>query len=136
MRDEQQLLQLRPDLQLTPHPSLRPILKLQHPLLVKLFETEILRRKNVFFQLPQQARLDWITNAVRSDQRFRNLLMGAIIGHFTLEELKTYEAHEAECSRRLVSLIIQRLQSVDYEADLKVSGVQGIKLKAVKEVAV
>ena len=94
MRDEQQLLQLRPDLQLTPHPSkpdeqfqnqtLRPILKLQHPLLVKLFET----------------------------------------------------AHEAECSRRLVSLIIQRLQSVDYEADLKVSGVQGIKLKAVKEVAV
>ncbi len=126
MRNEQQLLQLRPSLQLPTLPSkpdeqfqnetLRPILKMQHTLLVQLFGTEIQRRKNVLFQLPKPAQLEWITNAVRSDQRLRNLLVGTVIGHFTLEELQIFEAHEAECSRRLVNLIIQRLQSVEFEA--------------------
>ncbi len=126
MRNEQQLLQLRPSLQLPTLPSkpdeqfqnetLRPILKMQHTLLVQLFGTEIQRRKNVLFQLPKPAQLEWITNAVRSDQRLRNLLVGTVIGHFTLKELQIFEAHEAECSRRLVNLIIQRLQSVEFEA--------------------
>ena len=129
MRNELQLLQLRPDLQLQngqsspdeqfQNQTLRPILKMQHALLVQLFSSEIQRRKNVYFKLSKQARLDWITNAVRADLRFRNMLAGTIIGHFTLEELRTYEAHEAECARRLVSLIIQRLQSVDFEAEDK-----------------
>ncbi len=130
MRNEQQLIQLRPDLQLPTvlskpdeqfqNQTLRPILKMQHDLLVRLFSSEILRRKNVYFKLAKQARLDWITNSVRADMRLRNLLGGTIIGHFTLEELQTYEAHEAECARRLVHLIIQRLQSVDFEAVMQV----------------
>ncbi len=129
MRDEQQLLQLRPDLQLpiqTSKPeeqfqnkTLRPILKLQHELLVQLFVSEIQKRKNVFFQLAPPARLEWISNALRSDPRLRNRLAGTVIGHFTLEEVQTYEANEAEYSRRLVNMIIQRLQSVDFEGERK-----------------
>jgi len=125
MRDEQQLLQLRPDLQLPANQSkpeeafqnqtLRPILKMQHPLLVHLFSTHIQKRKNVFFKLPKPARLEWITDAVRADQRFRNLLVGTVIGHFTIEELRIFESNEAEFLRRLTKLIIQRLQSEDFE---------------------
>ncbi|MCC7466049.1 MAG: hypothetical protein IT261_07260 [Saprospiraceae bacterium] len=95
-------------------------MKLQHDLLVRLFASEIQKRKNVYFQLSSSARLEWISNALRSDPRLRNRMAGAIIGHFTLEEVQTYEANEAEYSRRLVNMIIQRLQSVDYEGEQKV----------------
>ena len=125
MRDEHQLLQLRPDLQLPASQSkpeevfqnqtLRPILKMQHPLLIHLFNAHIQKRKNVFFKLAKPARLEWITDAVRADQRFRNLLFGTVIGHFTIDELRTFESNEAEFLRRLTKLIIQRLQSEDFE---------------------
>lgn len=130
MRNEKKLLQLRPELQLPEHPSgseeqfqnqtLRPILKMQHALLAEMFATHIRRRKNAYFQMAPAARLEWISNAVRADQRFRNLLVGTVVGHFTLAELQTFEAHEAECARRLVNMIIQRLQSVDFEALMQV----------------
>jgi hypothetical protein len=124
MRDEQQLLRLRPELELVTDQSrpeevfqnrtLRPILKMQHQLLIHLFQTHIRKRKNAYFQMSEPARLEWIADAVRSDQRFRNLLVGTIIGHFTVDELRTFEDNEAECLRRLVNLIIQRLQSEDF----------------------
>ncbi|MCC6463597.1 MAG: glyoxalase [Saprospiraceae bacterium] len=125
MRNEQALLQLRPDLNLPTNTSgpeeifqnqtLRPILKMQHALLVQLLASHIRKHKSAFFQLPETARLDWISNVVRADLRFRNLLVGTVLGHFTLEELHSFEAHEAECLRRLIQLIIQRLQSVEVE---------------------
>ena len=128
MRDEQLLQQLRPDLQLPLQSSkpeecfqnqtLRPILKMQHVLLVQLLATHIRKRKNVFFKLSASARMEWIANVVRADQRFRNLLVGTVVGHFSLGELKIFEAKEAEYLRRLVTLIIQRLQSVDYEEQM------------------
>jgi hypothetical protein len=125
MRDDQQLLQCRPVIQLPATPSsgeeqfqnetLRPILKMQHPLLVRLFAAEIRRRKNVFFALSPADQLVWIADAVRANPRFRSLLLGTVIGHFTLDELFRFERNESEYLRRIVSLIIQRLQSVDLE---------------------
>ncbi len=126
MRDEQKLLQLRPELQLSTlqsgveeqfqNQTLRPILKMQHPLLASLMLTQIQRYKGTFFQLSKPDRLEWIAHTLREDARLRHLLAGTIIGHFTMDELKTFEAHEAECMRRLMQMMVQRLQSVDFEA--------------------
>lgn len=88
---------------------------MQHALLVQLFATHIRKRKNVFLKLSVPARMEWITNAVRADQHFRNLLVGVVVGHFSLDELTFFETNEAACLRRLVNLIIQRLQSVNFE---------------------
>ena len=132
MRDEQKLLQLRPDLQLSTlksgpeeqfqNQTLRPVLKLQHPLLAQLMLGQILKYKGAFFHLSKPARQEWIANTLREDARLRHLLAGTIIGHFTLDELKNFEANEAECMRRLMQMMLQRLQSVDFDAmmlDLK-----------------
>ena len=126
MRDEQKLLQLRPELQLPTlqsgveeqfqNQTLRPVLKMQHPLLARLMLTQIQRYKGTFFQLSKPDRLEWIANTLREDARLRHLLAGTIIGHFTMDELKTFEAHEAECMRRLIQMMVQRLQSVDFDA--------------------
>ncbi len=125
MRDEQKLLQLRPNLQLSTlksgpeeqfqNETLRPILKLQHPLLAQLMFAQIRKYKGLFSILSKPARLEWIANTLREDARLRHLLTGMILGHFTLEELKSFEANEAECMRRLMQMMLQRLQSVDYD---------------------
>ena len=126
MRDEQKLLQLRPELQLPTlqsgveeqfqNQTLRPILKMQHLLLATLMLTQIQRYKGTFFQLSKPDRLEWIANTLREDARLRHLLAGTIIGHFTMDELEIFEANEAECMRRLMQMMVQRLQSVDFDA--------------------
>ncbi len=126
MRDEQKLLQLRPELQLHTlqsgveeqfqNQTLRPILKMQHSLLASLMLTQILRYKGTFFKLSKPARLEWIANNLREDARLRHLLAGTIIGHFTMDELKIFEANEAQYMRRLMQMMVQRLQSVDFDA--------------------
>jgi hypothetical protein len=124
-RDEQLLTALRPDLQLPVEKSLpeeafqnqtlRPILKMQHTLLAQLFQHYIHKRKDIYFTLSKRAKLDWIAHSVRTDLRFRNVLVGAVIGHFTAAELEMFHEHEAGCMRRITDLLVQRLQSVDFK---------------------
>ena len=121
MRTDEQLLQLRPDLGLDlstskgeerfQNETLRPMLKWQHLLLRTLFEHYIQKRKGVYFALPKASRPAWVADSIRSDQRFRNLLAGTVIGQFTEAELRFFNEHETECMRRLVALTIERLQS-------------------------
>ena len=118
-----QLIQsIRPDLDLdssqsTPaeqfqNQTLRPILKFQHELLVAAFRAYIDKRHGVFFQLSAKDRVEWIKHSVQKDQSLRNTLTGMVLGHFTLEEWATFHKNEAEHSRRLIQMLIQRLQSV------------------------
>lgn len=122
---DQQLLAIRPDLALdstqsTPeeafqNQTLRPILKMQHSLLTGLFSAYIHKRKDAYFLLSKAARVAWIAHSVRTDLKFRNVLVGAVIGHFTAKELAEYLANEPENMRRIVGLLVQRLQSVNFE---------------------
>lgn len=91
--------------------TLRPILKLQNDLLTDLFKHYIEKRKGVFFKMNEEDKLAYIDNSVRKDLKFKNLLLGIIIGHFTAEETVLYFEKENENSRRMTNLIIQRLQS-------------------------
>lgn len=125
MTRDQQLPTIRPDLSLDSTQSkpeeafqnqtLRPILKMQHPLLAGLFSAYIHKRKDTYFLLSKAARLAWIAHSVRTDLRFRNLLVGTVIGHFTEKELAEYLANEPENLRRIVGLLVQRLQSVGFQ---------------------
>lgn len=90
---------------------LRPILKLQNELLLKIFDKYIQKRKNQFHQLSATKKLEYIQFNIRNDLKFRNLLMGLVIGHFTLEEYETYQLNQNELNRRIISLITQRIQS-------------------------
>lgn len=96
--------------------TLRPICKLQHDLLQRVFADYIIKRKNAYFKLGKQQRLDYIKHSVDKDLRFRSLLVGLIAGHFTLEEWKIYLSDENEHRKRLTNLVVQRLQSMNFTA--------------------
>lgn len=89
--------------------TLRPILKLQNELLLRIFMQYLKKSKGSFFQLDPPKQLAFIANSIRSDHRFRNLLTGVVIGQFTEAEWAVFAAQEQELSRRIVDLLIQRI---------------------------
>ena len=95
--------------------TLRPILKLQNELLLKMFKHYLEKLKGSFFQLSPDKQLDFIANSIRSDLRFRNMLTGVIIGHFTKNEWEVFAKQEQELTRRIANLLIQRLKDQVYK---------------------
>ncbi len=122
MRDTQ-LITLRPPIptiidknavnpaELFQNRTLRPILKLQNDLLDAIFKNYIIKRKGVFHKLGQPKRVEYIENSIRKDLKFKNLLVGVITGHFTLEEWARFIADERELTKRTTNLLVQRLTS-------------------------
>ncbi|MEM6379495.1 MAG: glyoxalase [Bacteroidota bacterium] len=91
--------------------TLRPILKLQNELLIAIFKQYIIKRKDTFHKLNKVKKLEYIEHSIRKDLRFKNLLVGTIMGHFTNEEYKQFLANEKELTKRTTDLLVQRLTS-------------------------
>ena len=91
--------------------TLRPIIKLQNDLLIEVFKNYISKHKNVFYQLTLERRMHYVDNAIHKDVKFRNALKGMIIGQFTTEEYMLYTTNSSALNKRMMNLVIQRLQS-------------------------
>jgi len=90
--------------------TLRPIIKLQNDLLLATFQNHIVKTKNTFYELNLEKRMHYITNAIQKDIKFRNSLKGIIIGQFTLEEYKIYIQNSSALNKRMMNMVIKRLQ--------------------------
>ena len=91
--------------------TLRPIIKLQNDLFVEVFKNYISKHKNVFYELTLDKRMHYIDNTIHKDIKFRNALKGMIIGLFTIEEYKLYITNSSALNKRMMNLVIQRIQS-------------------------
>jgi hypothetical protein len=90
--------------------TIRPVLKLQHPLLLVAFINYANKHKGVFFELSIEKRLQYIETAVYEDQKFRNSLKGMLIGQFTVQEYAAYIQNSSKLNKRMMQLVITRLQ--------------------------
>ncbi len=91
--------------------TLRPILKGQNEALLAHFRRHLQKRKGAFYRLAEREQLDYIAHALRTDQKFKNFLVGMVVGWFNEAERNAFFADEAELTRRMTELITQRLQS-------------------------
>ena len=91
--------------------TLRPIVKLQDPLLVEVFRNYIAKHKLVFYDLSVEKRLDYIENAIHKDMKFRNSLKGMIIGQFTVDEYMEYTQNSSALNKRMMNIVKERLKS-------------------------
>ena len=91
--------------------TLRPIIKLQHDLLIEVFRNYISKHKNVFYELSLEKRLAYIENAIHKDMKFRNSVKGMVIGQFTIDEYKLYIKNSSALNKRMMNIVKERLLS-------------------------
>lgn len=89
---------------------LRPIIKLQNDLILEVYKNYITKNKNVFYEIKLEERLKYIEHSIQKDIKFRNSLKGVILGQFTIEEYRSYITNSSALNKRMMHLIIKRLQ--------------------------
>ena len=89
--------------------TLRPIIKMQHNLLLVVFKNYISKRKNVFYELSLEKQLIYIENAIHKDMKFRNSVKGMIIGQFTTQEYTLYIETSSTLNKRMMNIVKERL---------------------------
>lgn len=91
--------------------TLRPIIELQKDLLLAVFQNYITQHKNVFYTLNPEKKLLYIEHAIQRDMKFRNSLKGIILGQFTLPEYQVYSQNASNLNKRMMLLIIEKIQN-------------------------
>ena len=91
--------------------TLRPILKMQNDLLIKVFINYAIKQKNVFFSLTPEKKMVYIENVIQRDIKFRNSLKGMIIALFTLDEYAEYIQISSNLNKRMMNMLVERLNS-------------------------
>ncbi|MEY2692232.1 MAG: hypothetical protein RIT03_622 [Bacteroidota bacterium] len=85
---------------------LRPILKFQNNLIDALFKAQIQTAEIP----PKGAALEnFIKLRLQKDTALRNTLVGVVLGLFTADELEFFLQHKNELSKRILTMLVQRL---------------------------
>lgn len=90
--------------------TLRPILKQQNVLFLTLFGNHIKTFKIPFAQMNDEQQNQCIANTLVQNQPFKNTMIGVVIAWFTQTETKVYCQNRTAFNKRIVQMLIQRLQ--------------------------
>jgi hypothetical protein len=90
--------------------AIRPIIKMQHNLLIILFQNYLKHRKINFTNLKKEKQKERINIILTKDTNFKNILLGIVIGHFSKNELMFYTKNTSELKRRIIQIVNQRSQ--------------------------
>lgn len=97
-------------LELFQNQTLRPVIKMQHDLLIASFNTYKAKRKIDFSSLTDQKKRSNTKAVFVKDINYKNLTLGFIIGAFSLEEFAYYSLNASELNKRIIQIVIQRVQ--------------------------
>lgn len=100
------------------HETLRPILKLLNPTILRLVATRLVRYGVGFDKMDRVDQRERLHNLIKEDGRLKQTLLGMVVGHLTDDEAAFYLAHEDEVRRRCVPMLLARAQDqIDYIAE-------------------
>ena len=90
--------------------TLRPVIKMQHDLLIASFKNYIVKRKIDFSTLTDQKKRSKTKAVFVKDINYKNLTLGFIVGAFSADEYAYYSSNSSELNRRILQIITQRVQ--------------------------
>jgi len=90
------------------HQVLRPLLKLQHPVLLATI-ADVALDYRLPLARPQTELSAALTELLARNARLRATITGLVVGQFTQTELAFYRPHRSELNRRLLDLAQQRI---------------------------
>lgn len=91
--------------------TIRPILKLQHNLIMTLSRQIFDKKKMKWEKLREQDAFEWLPIHIQKDIPFKNQLIGMVIGQFNLEELSQYLLFPKEMNKRIIHMVIERIMN-------------------------
>ena len=91
--------------------TLRPIIKIQHDLILTRFEHYLKQNKINIIELNKTQKTDLMNKLFKFDTRLKNDFRGLIIGLFTLEEYKEYLTISSQLNKRINNMIRQKLDN-------------------------
>lgn len=89
--------------------SIRPIIKMQHDLLIGCFKNYVIKRKIDFLEMSDSKKSDQISSMYTKDMVFKNFTIGLIVSHFSLSELNFYNDNSSELNKRTIKIIQKRI---------------------------
>lgn len=89
--------------------TLRPVLKFQNGLIISVMNNFLSEHKYEVKNLTDNKKKDHINHTIKNNLPLKQLMTGFIVGHFTDEELVFYYANKKEVSKRIVSMLIERM---------------------------
>jgi hypothetical protein len=90
--------------------TLRPIIKMQHDLLIASFRHYVQKRNLDFSHLSNQKKKSKTSAIFVKDIHYKNRTLGFIIGQFTLDEYQYYQSNSSELNKRILQIVVQRIQ--------------------------
>jgi len=98
--------------------TLRPVLKLQHDLILLLFISFCDKQKIDIYK--DGKKFNSIINThIKKNMVLKNQYLGLIIGQFTADEFKVYLENKSEFNKRIITMIVQRLK--DSQSEIKIN---------------
>ena len=91
--------------------TLRPILKLQNEIFLKVYQQYAVKNKNIFFSLHTAQKSAYIEYSLTKDFKFRQFMIGLIVALFTSIEYDYYTKNTSNLNKRIISMLCERLKS-------------------------
>ena len=91
--------------------TLRPVLKLQHELILKLFHSHIDKLSINWNELNKLKQSETVNNQFIKNIQIRNLILGVIVGQLDEVEIEKYLIDCREYNKRIIQMTIQRIIS-------------------------
>ena len=89
---------------------IRPIIKMQHNLLISFFKNYLQKRKIDFSVFPEKKKRSKISSVFKTDNNYKNITLGFVLGQFSMDEYKFYADYSSEINKRILQIIQQRIK--------------------------
>lgn len=91
---------------------LRPIIKLQHDLILACFEHYLIQHKIKVVEMNTKQKEAFFKKTFQNNPRLKTEMRSLIIGLFTFNEYAYYLKNSTEINKRVNAMILQRIKSV------------------------
>ena len=88
---------------------LRPILKMQHEILILRVKDYFLSKKIIFHSMDQLKKETYIRNAFQKDALFRKELQGFVLGQLNSKEFLEYLKNQKSYNKRIIQMVQHRM---------------------------
>ena len=88
---------------------LRPVIKMQHQILILRVKDYFLSKKVLFNSLDQINKENWIRNAFQKDAMLKKEIQGFILGQLNVKEFNEYLKNQKSINKRIAQMVQNRM---------------------------